>query len=293
MARIEQSVLTRTITADAQAHPHDLASNLARRHAVTRATILRHLKRLVELGWLEREAGGSARFKPGPQREVNLQYPTAGLDEHTPWVRDVQPMLALAPAAARLAQHVFGEILNNAVDHGEATTVNVSIRQTPSHLHLLISDDGVGVFDQLARRAGLADVQRAALELAKGRLTTQPAAHGGRGLFFVARMVEAMNVQSNGQVLQWRDRGASVRLLAHPLERPGTTVFVSLRLDTDVRTSDAYGAYGSAQAPLDFSRTQVPLRLLTDAGHALDSRAQARWVVSRLELFATAELDFD
>jgi anti-sigma regulatory factor (Ser/Thr protein kinase) len=293
VARIEQSVLTRTITADALAHPHDLTAQLAKRHAVTRATIARHLKRLVEQGWLQREAGARARFKPGTQREVTTDYATAGLDEHTPWMRDVQPALALPAGAARVAQHVFGELLNNAIDHGEATTVTVSIRQTPTHLHMLISDDGVGVFNQLARRAGLEDAQRAALELAKGRLTTQPACHGGRGLFFVARMVEAMNLQSDGQVLQWRGHGGSVQFRIHPLKRAGTTVFVSLRLDTDLRPSDAYGAYGSEQAPLDFSRTQVPLRMLTDGGLSLDSRAQARWIVSRLELFATAELDFD
>ena len=41
------------------------------------------------------------------------------------------------------------------------------------------------------------------------------------------------------------------------------------------------------------AKTVVPLRLLTDNGLTLDSRAQARWVVSRLELFATAELDFE
>jgi hypothetical protein len=70
-------------------------------------------------------------------------------------------------------------------------------------------------------------------------------------------------------------------------------VFCSLPLDTTVRPSDTYTAFGSEDAPLDFSRTQVPLRLLTDGGLALDSRAQARWVVSRLELFATAELDFE
>src|SRR6202012_6132007 len=106
-------------------------------------------------------------------------------------------------------------------------------------------------------------------------------------------MVDAMNLQSNGQVLQWRHRGESVQFRSHPLKRSGTTVFVSLALDSVVRPPDTYSAFGSEDAPLDFRRTQVPLRLLTDNGLTLDSRAQARWVVSRLELFATAELDFD
>ena len=293
MARLETATLTRTITADALAHPTDLGPMLARRHSVSRGTMTKQLKRLVDSGWLERTGVTRPHFKPGVQREVTNEYAIAGLDEHTPWLRDVHPVLQLSPAVARIAQHVFGELLNNAIDHAQAARVTVSVRQTPTHLHILIGDDGLGVFNQLAAKADLPDAQRAALEISKGRLTTQPECHGGRGLFFVARMVDAMNLQSNGQVLQWRHRGESVQFRSHPLNRSGTTVFVSLALDATTRPTDTYSAYGSEESPLDFSRTQVPLRLLTDNGLTLDSRAQARWVVSRLELFATAELDFD
>ena len=87
--------------------------------------------------------------------------------------------------------------------------------------------------------------------------------------------------------------GICIGVTACAANRSGTTVFVSLALDSTVRPTDTYSAFGSEDAPLDFSRTQVPLRLLTDNGLTLDSRAQARWVVSRLELFATAELDFE
>jgi len=291
--RIELSTLTRTITADALAHPQDLAPLLSRRYRVSRGTINKSLRRLVDAGWLAREGQTRPLYRPGIQREVTTDYALQGLDEHTPWLRDIHPVLSLSNAVARVAQHVFGELLNNAIDHSDGDRVTVSVRQTPTHLHLLIADNGLGVFSQLARKAGLDDARRAALELAKGRLTTEPDNHGGRGLFFVARMVDAMNLQSNGEVLQWRDRGGSVSLRTHPINRSGTTVFASIALDTTARPSDTYSAYGSDAAPLDFSRTQVPLRLLTDSGVGLDSRAQARWVCSRLELFATAELDFD
>jgi len=295
MPRLELPTLTRTITADALAHPDTLAQVLAQRHQLSRGTVTRTLKRLCEAGWLSK-GGTPARpsYKPGVQREVTTDYRLEGLDEHTPWISDVHPVLALPPHVARLAQHIFGELLNNAIDHSGGHNVTVSVRQTPSHLHFLITDDGVGVYNQLAAKAGLPDARRAALEIAKGRLTTLPERHTGKGLFFVARMVDAMNLQSNGQVLQWRQRGQDVQFRCHPLQNTGTTVFISVALDTQARTRDTYSAYGSAEAPLDFSRTQVPLRLLTDnTTLALDSRAQARWACSRLELFATAELDFE
>jgi anti-sigma regulatory factor (Ser/Thr protein kinase) len=293
MPRLEHAALTRTITADAIKHPADLATMLASRHAVTRGTMNKALKRLVEAGWLTKQGVRRATYQPGVQREVTNDYALDGLDEHSPWMRDILPVLSLGAPVAKLAQHIFGELLNNAIDHSGGTAVTVSVRQTPTHLHLLITDNGLGIFTQLAAKAGLPDAQRAALELAKGRLTTLPECHGGRGIFFVARMVDAMNLQSNGQALQWRRHAESVQFRAHPLNHTGTTVFCSIRLDTDVRPTDAYSAFGSEDAPLDFSRTQVPMRLLTDGGLSLDSRAQARWVVSRLELFATAELDFE
>ena len=138
------------------------------------------MKRLVDSGSLARSGLTRPHFKPGVQREVTTEYTIAGLDEHTPWLRDVHPVLQLSPAVARIAQHVFGELLNNAIDHASATRVTVSVRQTPTRLHILIGDDGQGVFDQLAEKADLPDAQRAALKIAKGRLTTQPECHGGR-----------------------------------------------------------------------------------------------------------------
>src|ERR1700760_23392 len=126
MARLELATLTRTITADALAHPTDLGPMLAKRHSVSRGTMTKQLKRLVDNGWIERTGNTRPHFKPGVQREVTTDYAVAGLDEHTPWLRDVHPVLQLSPAVARIAQHVFGELLNNAIDHAQATRVTAS-----------------------------------------------------------------------------------------------------------------------------------------------------------------------
>jgi len=100
MARLELATLTRTITADALAHPTDLGPMLAKRHSVSRGTMSKQLKRLVDSGWLERTGITRPHFKPGVQREVTNEYAIAGLDEHTPWLRDIHPVLQLSPAVA-------------------------------------------------------------------------------------------------------------------------------------------------------------------------------------------------
>ena len=75
MARLELSTLTRTITADALAHPTDLGPMLAKRHSLSRGTMTKHLKRLVESGWLERNGVRRPHFKPGVQREIAQRLP--------------------------------------------------------------------------------------------------------------------------------------------------------------------------------------------------------------------------
>jgi hypothetical protein len=182
MARLDFNTLTLWITAAARQHPHDLADHVAARTGVTRRTSQRALARLVELQWLVR--GGPARrpvFGPGLLRQVAQRYALAGLAEDVPWSRDFAPCLALRPAVQRMVQHCFTELLNNAIDHSEGTAVAVSLRQTPSHVQLLVSDDGRGVFDKIHEAFALDDPALAMLELAKGKLTTQPQRHTGAG----------------------------------------------------------------------------------------------------------------
>ena len=95
MARLELATLTRTITADALAHPTDLGPMLARRHSVSRGTMTKQLKRLVESGWLERNGVTRPQFKPGVQREVTTEYAVEGLDELVATTPDAFAEIAL------------------------------------------------------------------------------------------------------------------------------------------------------------------------------------------------------
>ena len=196
MARLDLNALTLWITAAAIQHPHALVDHVAQRLEVTKRTARRALSRLVELRWLER--GGTRcrlTYQPGLLRQVVHRYPLRGLQEHVPWSRDFAPFFALSPEVRRMAQHAFCELVNNAVDHSEGTGVTVSMRQTPSQLQLLVSDDGRGLFDKLRETFGLDDPSLAMLELSKGRLTSQPDRHTGRGLFFTARVADVLDVR--------------------------------------------------------------------------------------------------
>ncbi|HEY0858515.1 MAG TPA: DUF4325 domain-containing protein [Albitalea sp.] len=292
MARLDINTLTLWITAAAQRHPDDLADHVAQRSGVTRRTAHKALARLVDLQWLTREGTPRrARHGPGLLRQVAQRYPLAGLEEDIPWSRDFAPYFTLPPEVQRMTQHAFCELLNNAVDHSDGTSVAVSLRQTPSHVQLLVSDDGRGVFDKLSEAFSLDDPALAMLELSKGKLTSQPHRHTGRGLFFTSKLADVFDLHANERAFQ-RRAWESGWLPGHALKRRGTSVYAAIALDTTRTLDGVLSAFSADGCGTDFDRTVVPLRLITSALAGLESRAQARRVAARLHDFRRAEVDF-
>lgn len=294
MARLSLPALTAWITPAAAAHPRDLALALMARFGVSRGTALKTLKQLADSGWLVREGSRSRPlYRPGTQREVVKRYALTGLNEDRPWSQDFAPCLALPKPVARLLQHAFTELLNNAIDHSGGTGVTVSVRQTATQVQLLVSDDGRGLFDTIHERFAIDDPVLAMLELAKGKLTSAPDRHTGRGLYFTARLADVFDVHANAAAFQRRHWTGDAWYSGKPLHRTGTTVFLAIALNTP-RTLDAVLKAASHDGEgYGFERTTVPLRLITTPGNGLESRAQAKRVGARLSEFVRAELDFD
>lgn len=294
MPRLAPNALTLWITAEATRHPSDLAGALAARTGASRAACRAALRRLVEMHWLIREGTQhKPLYRPGLLRQVVRRYPLAGLSEDLPWSHDFAPFFDLPAEVNRMTQHAFGELLNNAIDHSEGGNVTVSLRQTPSHVQLLVSDDGRGVFDKIQEAFDLGDPQLAMLELSKGKLTSQPACHSGRGLFFTSRLADVFDLHANAAAFQRRDWDAAGWRAGRPMKRQGTSVYFGLALDTTRTLEAVLRAHSLDGQGFGFDRTVVPLRLVASELAGLESRAQARRVANRLNRFKHAEVDFD
>jgi len=293
MARYQLAAITQWITEAATAHPHDLADHLMKRLAISRSSALRLLQRLVASQWLVRE--GTPRrphHRPGLLRQVVRRYALERLDEHGPWARDFAPQLALGGNLARLAQHVFTELLNNAIDHSGGSSVTISMRQTPAHLQLLVSDDGCGLFERIGSTFAIQDPTLAMLELSKGKLSSQPERHTGRGLFFASRIADVLDLHANARAFQHRRWQPNQWRSGRPATQQGTSVFAAIALDSTCDLDTLLRAHSADGQGYGFERTVVPMHLLADTPGGLESRAQARHVAARLAQFRCAELDF-
>ncbi len=293
MSRLNLHHMMGWITAAAVRHPQDRIAHVAERTQASRPAARKAVSRLVEAGWLVREGSASRPvYRPGHFRQVVASYPWQGLVEDVPWERDFLPNFVLPTQVQRMAQHVFNEILNNAIDHSGGSTVTVSLRQTPNHIQLLVSDDGRGLFDRIRESFAIDDAQHAMLELSKGKLTSLPDRHTGRGLFFSAQLTDVFEVHANGSNFQRRGWDGGGWHCGKPLARQGTSVYASIALDTDRTLDSVLNVWSTDHQGIAFDRTRVPLRLLLSSGTALDSRSQARRAASRLPQFSHARIDF-
>lgn len=293
MSRLNPHHMMGWITAAAVRHPDDLIAHVADRVHASKPAARKAVARLVEAGWLVKQGSVSRPvYRPGLFRQVVSSYPLQGLVEDVPWERDFMPNFVLPPQVQRMAQHVFNEILNNAIDHSGGTTVTVSLRQTPNHVQLLVSDDGRGLFDRIRESFAIDDAQHAMLELSKGKLTSLPDRHTGRGLFFSAQLADVFEVHANGSNFQRRGWDGGGWHCGKPLARQGTSVYASIALDTERTLDSVLNVWSTDRQGIAFDRTRVPLRLLLSTNTALDSRSQARRAASRLQQFSHARIDF-
>ena len=303
MARLDIAPITQWITTAAVQHGDALPAHLMQRLQISRRKAGLLLNKLVALQWLT--SNGTPRkplHRPGPLRQVVKRYALDGLQEDLPWRLDFAPCFELPAEVARMAQHAFTELLNNAIDHSGGSTVTVSMRQTPLQLQLLVSDDGCGLFERIAQTFAVQDAQLAMLELSKGKLTSAPDHHSGHGLFFTSRLADVFDIHANATAFQcraWDSRGWHV---GRPASRSGTSIYLAITLETP-RTLDAVlRAHSSSGQGYGFDRTRVSLSLITGglAGPGgntrsetlLASRAEARRAVHRLDQFGHAEIDF-
>lgn len=275
-------------------HPHDLASHVAKQFDITRPAIHRHIKTLIDGGFLNAAGTTHKTYTLGKNRERVRVYPLADLDEWLVWTRDFSPVVAgIAENVHDIAHRGFTEMLNNAIDHAAGTEVLVGLRMVNDQLEMIISDNGEGIFHRISRMLNLADERLALLELSKGKLTTDPANHTGEGIFFTSRMFDQFTIRSGNLAyfhdidlkFDWLDEATAPHF--------GTKVSMSISTESTRSAKAIYEEYNAGPGEFNFNKTVVPLRLARFGNENLVSRSQAKRVTARFESFRVVILDFE
>jgi anti-sigma regulatory factor (Ser/Thr protein kinase) len=218
---------------------------------------------------------------------------TPSLNEDRVWQEQLEPKLAdLRDNVRRIVRYCATEMINNVIDHAKATELFVGVRRTDDEVECWLGDNGVGIFQKLQSELGLEDARHVALELAKGKLTTDPRRHTGEGIFFSAKMCDRFLIESDtvacGHV---EDSPWYVDQNVADPSPWGTAVLFTVRLDTRRTPESVFAEFAppDLEGGFGFTRTEIPADL---AGADLVSRSQAKRLLARCEHFKEVTLDF-
>ena len=104
----------------------------------------------------------------------------------------------LAKNIYQICEFSIEALLNNIVDHAQATNLYVKLYLTYTDLHIIISDNGTGLFRNIKSKLNLDSIQLALMEVAKGQVTTDPDHHSGDELNTVVNLFDSVKIDSSG-----------------------------------------------------------------------------------------------
>jgi len=274
-------------------HPNDVSKLACEHFRITRQAVNKHLRRLIyEKSLTETGETRKRAYKLAALVESRKTYTISPeLEEHVVWDQDVSPVLQPLPENVMdIWQYGFTEMLNNAKDHSSGTMILVKVAKTAVTTNVMIADNGIGIFKKIQEAFNLPDQRYAILELAKGKLTTDPSRHSGEGVFFSSRMFDRFSIGADKTYYGHRLGDDSDWIM--DWGNAGTTVFMELSNHTARTSKKIFDQYAGPDDDYGFNKTVVPVNLAQYGNDKLISRSQAKRVVSRLELFKTILFDF-
>lgn len=294
MPRKRGAEIRKFILDNISSHPKDITSFTAEQFNITRQAVLRHIHILDEERLIHIEGKTNDRiYSLAPIAEERFQIPINNdLAEDKVWREYVRPLLeGVQTNVLEICEYGISEMVNNVRDHSQGDELDITISYKPDQIMFIVRDDGIGIFRKIQNELGLDDPLHVILELAKGKLTTDPQRHSGEGIFFTSRMFDNFGIAS-GNVLflhtessgDWAEQivdilidGTLIRMIIDPL---------SIRTRREI-----YSMYESEE-DMSFSKTKVPVRLIRYGDENLISRSQAKRLLARFDRFQEVYLDF-
>jgi anti-sigma regulatory factor (Ser/Thr protein kinase) len=277
-----------------QKHPSDIIKFAINQFGCTRQAVHKHIKRLLQEGIIT-ETGNTRNkiFKISVLEKWEKTYSLNNITEDQAWLNDILPALGnMSENVLNIWHYGFTEIFNNALDHSKGTHIWVIFSKTVISITISIHDNGVGIFKKIQSALGLLDERHAVLELAKGKLTTDPTKHSGEGIFFCSRIFDGFQIVSGSVGFSHEYINKEDWILQLTDMCQGTVVQMALSNNTSRTIKEVFDRFTDDE-DYGFNKTIVPVKLTQYGDDNLVSRSQAKRMLTRIEKFKVVVFDFD
>jgi anti-sigma regulatory factor (Ser/Thr protein kinase)/DNA-binding transcriptional ArsR family regulator len=274
-------------------HAQDIIPLTAKHFNVTKSAISQHIRTLLQSDLLEASGKGRNRlFTLKETLHVFEEKITPELQEDQIWSTKLKPLLPeLKENVINICHYGFTEIFNNAIDHSTSKKALISIKFDARKVSLNVVDFGIGIFKKIQNGFQLQDERQALLELAKGKLTTDPSNHSGEGIFFTSRVFDDFSIYS-GELFFSHATENNDWLISAKVPLKGTMVSMTISRSSEHTLQNVFNLYAGEASDYSFNKTIVALTLSQYEGEQLVSRSQAKRILNRVEKFKEVVLDF-
>lgn len=214
------------------------------------------------------------------------------LGEDRIFERDIEPKLLNLPKNVFSAwRYAFTEMMNNAIEHSCATTINVTVFRNVLKTGIVIADNGKGIFNNIQeyvkneRKEDLTLKECAALLFA-GKFTTAKSMHSGEGIFFTSHLMDSFKIISDGVVFT-RNNFDDTNF--ETSSEDSTTVVMELNNNSNKTTREVFNRFSDIDE--GFVKTQIPIAHIF-SGTGPVSRSEARRLGELIVKFKEVDLDF-
>ncbi len=273
----------------------DVVKLAAQEFGVTRQTIHSHLSKLVADGTIKASGRTKARtytLSVLAQKDARFSIESRPAEDRA-WRNTFSSIVSSLPRnVIAICQYGFTEMFNNAVDHSLGHMITARLMLTAAAVKIEILDDGIGIFKKIKDGLHLADEREAILELAKGKVTTDPASHSGEGIFFTSRMFDEFSILSGRLLFQHKLSDTDWLMERTPTAECGTLITMEMSTLSERVMHEVFDEHTSELDRPTFDKTHVPVSLLRMGEENLVSRSQAKRLLSRFDQFKEVMLDF-
>jgi len=262
----------------------NIAALTAERFSISLPAVYKHIDRLISENKLMKKDGQFVL--QALQHKYNYKIEKS-ISEDAVWEKDIKKHFSDAPRNIwNIWTYGFLEMFNNAIEHSKGEKIHVVISKNRDFTTMLISDDGIGIFNKIKTSFNLIDEEDALLELAKGKRTTDKTRHSGQGIYFTSKIFDEFIIYSKGLTF---NSASEKNKRNFDIPKFSTLVYMQLTNNSSKILKDVFDEY-STEIPGDFDKTIIPVHLANNTD--LVSRSQARRILSGLDLFKEVILDF-
>ena len=277
------------------------ASEIARRLGVTRQAVHKRLKKLIELGIVQkfgRTRNAKFVLKNGHTKRISkfrivFDPKDVSEDEAFSMISNaLNFQKVLTKNAHTVAQYAFTEVFNNALDHSNSRKIEVQVEldEDKQVAKFRIRDWGVGIFALIADKFELSSESESVLWLLPGKTTTIPELHTGEGLFFASKITKTLKIKSHRLCLTYLDYGEDAFVEKLRTYTEGTSVEFEILFNMKKKLDDVFNFYAPADYDYQFEKSRVIIKVLSGR---LISRSQAKRIVRPLDgKFKEVIIDF-